>query len=426
MKDRSYWLVGYNFGGDSSQLDRFIEGCYWDGSGTDAVNKQIEKIKPGDILILKTSFTKGENHKTPSLRITKIAIATSESMLMDDGNYRVSTRYVDIDPKEYDGNKYGHYRQTAHECTDKAIIKYVNQYLYIDKSQNMEPAKSQISKEAQLLVNGKNLILTGAPGTGKTFLAHEIAKELGSEGERVQMVQFHPSYDYTDFVEGIRPTEDGKFIRMDGVFKTFCKKALMARNKHEDGDESPKFVFIIDEINRGEISKIFGELFFSIDPGYRGDSSKSIETQYQNMVPASDLFANGFFVPDNVYIIGTMNDIDRSVESMDFAIRRRFTWKEILPEDRIGMWDGRIDEWKEDAHKRMNSLNKLISSDEVGLSSEYCIGPAYFLNIERYNGGFNKLWEMHLEPLLKEYLRGSRDISENLKKLKDAYNNDED
>ena len=97
------------------------------------------------------------------------------------------------------------------------------------------------------------------------------------------------------------------------------------------------FVFIIDEINRGEASKIFGELFYAIDPGYRGKKKPGVQTQYQNLVPETDVFAGGFYVPENVYILATMNDIDRSVESMDFAMRRRFTWKEITPTDTESM-----------------------------------------------------------------------------------------
>ena len=99
------------------------------------------------------------------------------------------------------------------------------------------------------------------------------------------------------------------------------------------GEDNRTFIFIIDEINRGEISKIFGELFFSIDPGYRGEKGR-VQTQYQNMIEDGDVFKKGFFVPDNVYIIGTMNDIDRSVESMDFAMRRRFAWAEVTAEER--------------------------------------------------------------------------------------------
>ena len=241
-------------------------------------------------------------------------------------------------------------------------------------------------------------------------------------------IQFHPSYDYTDFVEGLRPIKDSNgnigFERKDGIFKEFCKKALKNR--------SSKFVFIIDEINRGEISKIFGELFFAIDPGYRGESGK-VKTQYNNLInndesDEDDEFEDGFFVPENVYIIGTMNDIDRSVESMDFAMRRRFAWKEVkakeTQEDILKSLNSNI---KQNAIDGMNALNNAISEIE-GFNSSYHIGASYFLKLKKYyNGGnieeaFKSLWENHLKGLLYEYLRGMPDINDKLKKLEDAYN----
>ena len=422
---------------------------------------------------------------------------------------------------------------------------------------------------SKLLTFKYNLILTGAPGTGKTYLAKQIAqqmifgeiKEKMTDEERKQFdeqcdfVQFHPSYDYTDFVEGLRPKQyNGNvgFELKDGVFKEFCAKAirnfedskktqqvLIAQqsfadkynviiNKINDGSitkfdlkttgtmevvdvsnrnsiilrfagtttnrtytvsfkrisilsesfpdvasldkmnniydsiqgvikgcnasaywavlreiykqceqessqrnekkelqqevkEKP-YVFIIDEINRGEISKIFGELFFSIDPGYRGEKGK-VKTQYQNLIEEDDEFYDGFYVPENVYIIGTMNDIDRSVESMDFAFRRRFAFKEIKADDRIEMLDELLQ--KDKAIKRMKNLNKAIEGIE-GLSTAYHIGPAYFLKLKNYNGNFQQLWENHLEGLLREYLRGMQNLEEKLKTLKAAYDNESD
>lgn len=182
-------------------------------------------------------------------------------------------------------------------------------------------------------------------------------------------------------------------------------------------DRKP-FVFIIDEINRGEVSKIFGELFYAIDPGYRGKQEHLVQTQYQNLVPESDMFAKGFYVPENVYILATMNDIDRSVESMDFAMRRRFTWKEVTPTDTESMLDAMPCEKK--AKATMHRLNSAIAETD-GLGAAYMIGPSYFLKLNENGGDFSKLWKMNIEPLLKEYLRGFRKANEILDRFRWTY-----
>lgn len=288
------------------------------------------------------------------------------------------------------------------------------------------PADPYVEKLVRLLEKNRNLILTGAPGTGKTYLAAQMAKAMNAQYERVQ---FHPSYDYTDFVEGLRPEKnEGKeigFKLMPGSFKLFCQKALDSLDNNPE--ESPKYLFHIDEINRGEISKIFGELFFSIEPSYRGEKGK-VKTQYHNLITDGDIFEDGFFVPENVYIIGTMNDIDRGVEAMDFAIRRRFAWIEVKASDRLQMLDSMTESGVsqsviDEAKLRMTSLNNAISEVE-SLGDAYHVGGAYFLNLTNYIDDpdpFGKLWEYHLRGLLYEYLRGLEDWKETLNKFKDEY-----
>jgi 5-methylcytosine-specific restriction endonuclease McrBC GTP-binding regulatory subunit McrB len=313
----------------------------------------------------------------------------------------------------------------------------------LTKGENMNYIESKID----LLEKSKNLILTGAPGTGKTYLARQMAmkmiagkiekKDLSSEEEakfknQCRFVQFHPSYDYTDFVEGLRPTrpdEKGNigFELKNGIFKKFCKDALAAWADEKNKvlvEKRRKFIFIIDEISRGEISKIFGELFFSIDPGYRGKRG-GVQTQYANIQSneTETIFDTGegqgwFYVPENVYIIGTMNDIDRSVESFDFAMRRRFVWEEITADDTaasMGLSQENIN--------RLKALNEAIEKIE-GLGSSYHIGGSYFLqkqNDKPVQLDCADVWKFRLKPLLREYLRGMPDAKTHLGALHKAF-----
>ncbi|MCS8586833.1 MULTISPECIES: McrB family protein [Leuconostoc] len=327
----------------------------------------------------------------------------------------------------------------------KALFDYFHEMVLAANSFKKEGDNLKALEFIDKLKQDYNIILHGAPGTGKTFLAKSVAAGVISNGEttnfsslteeqqnQIGFVQFHPSYDYTDFVEGLRPLakSDGNvgFELKNGIFVEFVKKALRQtehapqlgekqtiENQEQIYPVTKKpFVFIIDEINRGEISKIFGELFYSIDPGYRGKTG-AVSTQYANL---HDDPSEKFFVPENVYIIGTMNDIDRSVDSFDFAMRRRFRFVEIKASDQLKMLDTLEESVREQAVKKLTDLNNAISATEE-LNENYQIGPSYFLKLEQID--FDELWNDYLQPLLEEYIRGMYNESEIMDRFQAAY-----
>ena len=199
------------------------------------------------------------------------------------------------------------------------------------------------------------------------------------------------------------------------IYKAIKDKKGTVSQARAKQEELKKYIFIIDEINRGEISKIFGELFFAIDPGYRGRSGE-ISTQYANLHSDPD---EKFFIPENVYIIGTMNDIDRSVDSFDFAMRRRFRFVELKADERLEMLASLEDEDLEtEAIRRMTALNREIVNVE-DLNENYQIGAAYFLKLKTLS--FDQLWTDYLEPLLHEYVQGMYDEEGLMNKFAKAY-----
>ncbi len=537
-------------------MEYYKLGCTWGSGGPDF----YELLKKHSIVIIKKLAVKSGDIVALAQGFKVVAIAqvigeltpcTTREELEEDFtdkeiDYEEDTFIADAKIWELAPSEQFNYPNRLGQCQiqDGETQRNIHQLL----SKMMD--EKIVSDCVRLLRGNYNLVLTGAPGTGKTYLAKRVAASMGATSEhQVQLVQFHPSYDYTDFVEGLRPVKDGElgFRRQDGVFKAFCKEAekeppagfeevfsqltadinnklltevelkegkfaklkVVTENSikaipasQSDGNEASEssysitfnklnelydqyktlaefenagtvsdsiknvigetaksyywavfrlllqrkerpYVFIIDEINRGEISKIFGELFFSIDGNYRGEAGK-VKTQYQNLVPEDDVFYNGFFIPENVYIIGTMNDIDRGVESIDFAMRRRFAWKEITVESQQFMLDGGKDDvaWNgqkpsateiEELKVRMNHLNACIIDEykgndnetppreRIGLTRAYQIGAAYFLKYQLYRN-FDDLWTYHLDGLLREYLRGTPRIEDKMKRLREAYN----
>lgn len=238
-----------------------------------------------------------------------------------------------------------------------------------------------------LLLRKKNLILQGAPGVGKTFAAKRLAYAIMGEKDdsRVMQVQFHQNYSYEDFVMGYKPNEEGGFELKNGVFYRFCKRAA--------ADSEHKYFFIIDEINRGNLSKIFGELLMLIENDYR---DKPIQLAYKD-----EMFA----VPSNLYIIGMMNTADRSLSMIDYALRRRFSFFEMKPGFNSPAFEEEIknlhDPQLENLVKAIVELNKVIESDD-SLGSGFCIGHSYLCNLG-YHYELENIVEYDIIPMLREY-----------------------
>ena len=390
----------------------------------------------------------------------------------------------------FDPNKKGEKGQKAE---DGIIPERVKQGINDIIDCLIEQMTIENTPQYNLLLSNKQLIMNGAPGTGKTYSARNIIADIlfdtlcESENKkeeikkvRMDMVQFHPSYDYTDFIDGIRPNLSGnelKYSLKNGSFKSFCRRAgvierILAAGKKVDAgsiedfligedesikkfweseiekgelkkeidkvDESkdivefdpsklPSFLFIIDEINRAEISKVLGEIMYCLDPDYRGIKGM-ISTQYSALATDETFFINKdndkFFIPSNVYIIGTMNDIDRSVEVFDFALRRRFAWYEVKPDKvmddvlkSMGI-ETLLEQNYENYKTKIDKLNYAIV-DKLKLGRHYHLGPSYFAKIslyydesKDYGEAVKKVWDNHISQIINEYVNGRGKESE--------------
>lgn len=245
-----------------------------------------------------------------------------------------------------------------------------------------------------LLDDKKQIIFQGPPGTGKTYVARKLAQYLAGSDERVSLVQFHPSYAYDDFVQGFRPTltDDGQagFRLREGP--------LMQAAERAREESTAKHFLIIDEINRGNLAKVFGELYFLLE--YRDEK---MQLQYQSEDDAD------FSLPENLYIIGTMNTADRSIALVDLALRRRFYFVEFSP----GAWPigELLRKWlKANARENMGWVADVVDKANALLNdSQAAIGPSYFMKPDLDDAYVELIWKHSVLPYVEEHLFGESD-----------------
>lgn len=289
----------------------------------------------------------------------------------------------------------------------------VKQYSLEEGLRDLLMERTQFRRIVDLLESRKNLILQGPPGVGKSFVAKRVAWILVGRKDPacVQLVQFHQSYSYEDFVQGFRPTERGGFTLRRGVFFELCERARLASER--------KFVLVIDEINRGNLSRIFGELLMLIEADKRDSEFATVLTYGSADEP--------FFVPENLYILGLMNTADRSLAIVDYALRRRFAFETLEPAYDTRAFRARLEEEGIDSDlvnridKKFSDLNQTIRKDK-DLGAGFEIGHSYFMQDQEIN--FDEDWyirilDSQIEPLLKEYWfdRPER-VKDEMKKLR--------
>lgn len=432
-------------------------------SGEEIEYDTIENTDLGEAFKWKVAFLYSKNRLVPVYK--KEALYNAAKLLGYEGDEKSTIAELQKWLKKYyDDHKDNYCPKENGSCKDDEGIYFFGAYIW-------KIGSSDLSLSNQI-------IKYGAPGTGKTYTAKKEAEEffdiwkLDAQNDdeefrdHYEFVQFHPSYSYEDFIEGIKPVVDGTggtILKLkNGIFKSLCRKAAKyekwllengiiqqddedkqldkitvkeVRGRTDSGDcpfkipntandddlitkYIPPYFFVIDEINRTDLSRVFGELMYCLE--YRGYEGR-IKTQYSELESkeTNTIFyedkkgEHWFFIPNNVYIIGTMNTIDRSIESFDFALRRRFLWQRIDPNESV------LQEYFEKKGKTdfaeyiipfWKKLNDAIKENTI-LGPDYQIGHSYLMKLDKYpkctkTAYRNIIWEKHIHPILEEYFRG--------------------
>ncbi len=373
----------------------------------------FQKVKPGDLMI---------GYQTSPIKKVLAIMEVSNGLHLDedDGKEKISFNVQRFLPnpiswesltklkelkdcevlKNIQGSLFKLTKEEFLSITDLEVvdIEAIEEYEKDRALKELFMEESQLDKIISALEYKKNIILQGPPGTGKTFIAKRLAYlMMGMKDDpKIETVQFHQSYSYEDFIQGYRPTDDGAFKLANGVFYKFCKRA--------SSDPENKYFFIIDEINRGNLSKIFGELMLLIEYDKRGEEYSVVLTY------SADTIASRFSIPENLYMIGTMNTADRSLAIVDYALRRRFAFIDILPifnnKFRNHLIDRGVDEGLvEKIQRKISALNSVIK-DDPNLGKGFQIGHSFFCNIP--SSVVDETWyeaiiSQEIAPLLEEY-----------------------
>lgn len=359
-------------------------------------------VKPGDVIIgyesnpIKQIVALGEIVSSSDGK--EIAFKKTET-LTNPVDYKDLKELPDLQGLEFfvnpngslfkiDSDEYDVLMDIIRESNPKAPAKKAETYGLKNFLDDVFLSEDEFKKLDSLLRRKRNLILQGAPGTGKTFTAKRLAYALmeAMDNNRIELVQFHQNYSYEDFVRGYRPTEDG-FELEDGIFFRFCQKA-------SNYPDEP-FFFIIDEINRGNLSKVFGELLMLIESGHRGEKATLAYDGYR------------FDVPKNVFIIGMMNTADRSLAMIDYALRRRFAFFEMAPAFDSPGFSKEIEKHGSETLRQLVAkvieLNKVISADP-SLGRGFQIGHSYFCDLENASKEtLLSIVDYEIIPMLEEY-----------------------